>query len=186
MQPEQIPSWVTPARSTFPLVTKDTPKNGRGSLNLVRPPGCRQNMWGPIPRDWILQVCNAITKLEHVPDSLKIGIITPLYKGGGKDPLDTHSYRGTWHFSEPTASILNVGGTIHLLTTVYMCFYDLQKVFDSVHALTAGLRSWYLSPKSMVKVDGSLSSMFTRSPRFCPLPSFLPADYGPPIEISSK
>ena len=30
-------------------------------------------------RDWILQICNAITELEHVPDSLKIGIITPLY-----------------------------------------------------------------------------------------------------------
>ena len=49
---------------------------------------------GPILRDWILQICNAITELEHVPDFLKTGIITPLYKGGGKDPLDTHSYRG--------------------------------------------------------------------------------------------
>ena len=30
---------------------------------------------GLILRDWILQICNAITELEHVPDSLKIGII---------------------------------------------------------------------------------------------------------------
>ena len=59
---------------------------------------------------------------------------------------------------------------------IYMCFYDLQKAFDSVHysvllkrLYEAGvdgrawrlLRSWYASPKSMVRVDGSLSSMFT-------------------------
>ena len=57
-----------------------------------------------------------------------------------------------------------------------MCFYDLQKAFDSIHysvllkrLYEAGvdgrvwrlLRSWYASPKSMVRVDGSLSSMFT-------------------------
>ena len=29
----------------------------------------------------------------NVPVSLKLGIITPLYKGGGKDPLETNSYQ---------------------------------------------------------------------------------------------
>ena len=43
---------------------------------------------------WIQQVCNAIVELESVPNSLKLGIVTPIYKGGGKDPLDTNSYRG--------------------------------------------------------------------------------------------
>ena len=32
--------------------------------------------------------------VPDVPDSFKTGIVTLLYKGGGKDPLDTHSYRG--------------------------------------------------------------------------------------------
>ena len=59
---------------------------------------------------------------------------------------------------------------------VYMCFYDLQKAFDSVQypvllqrLYDAGingrawrlLKSWYTSPKGMVQVNGSLSSMFT-------------------------
>ena len=39
-------------------------------------------------------VTNATTELECIPDSLKIGIITPVYKGGEKDPLDTNNYRG--------------------------------------------------------------------------------------------
>ena len=168
----------------------------------------------PILRDWILQICNAITELEHVSDSLKIGMITPLYKGG-KDPLDRHSYRGITltsvlakvlesliltrlqcHFSEKGIPHLNqtayrkgvscaeaIFSTLEVLSIysqrcekVYMCFYDLQKAFDSVHysvllkrLYEAGidgrawrlLRSWYSSPKSMVRVDGSLSSMFT-------------------------
>ena len=43
---------------------------------------------------WIKQMVNAIIEFESVPVSLKLGIITPLYKGGGKDPLETNSYRG--------------------------------------------------------------------------------------------
>ena len=34
-------------------------------------------------------------ELECVPESLKVGIVTPLYKGGGKDPLDRNSYSGS-------------------------------------------------------------------------------------------
>ena len=57
-----------------------------------------------------------------------------------------------------------------------MCFYDLQKAFDSIQypvllkrLYESGvdgrawrlLRSWYTSPKSMVRVNGLLSSPFT-------------------------
>ena len=59
---------------------------------------------------------------------------------------------------------------------VYMCFYDLQKAFDSIQypvllkcLYESGvngkawriIRSWYTSPKSMVRVNGVLSSPFT-------------------------
>ena len=47
---------------------------------------------GEILQIWIQQVCNAIVELEHVPESLKLCIVTPLYKGGGRDPLNTSSY----------------------------------------------------------------------------------------------
>ena len=39
-------------------------------------------------------VVNAIIEFECIPESLKLGIVIPLNKGGGKDPLDTNSYRG--------------------------------------------------------------------------------------------
>ena len=49
---------------------------------------------GPTLRDWVLQICNAIVEAENIPKSLKTGIKTPVYKEGGKDPLNTNSYRG--------------------------------------------------------------------------------------------
>ena len=33
-------------------------------------------------------------ELEQIPAALKLGITVPVYKGGGKDPLDVNSYRG--------------------------------------------------------------------------------------------
>ena len=59
---------------------------------------------------------------------------------------------------------------------VYMCFYDLQKAFDSIQypvllkrLYESGvngkawriIRSWYTSPKSMMRVNEVLSSPFT-------------------------
>ena len=40
------------------------------------------------------QVCNAIVEFETVPEAMKLGIVRPIYKGGGCDPLDTNSYHG--------------------------------------------------------------------------------------------
>ena len=43
---------------------------------------------------WLLKILNCIVELEAIPDMFKYGSITPVYKGGGKDPLDKNSYRG--------------------------------------------------------------------------------------------
>ena len=43
---------------------------------------------------WLLNVLNAVVELEAVPDILKRGVVVPVYKGGGKDPLRVDSYRG--------------------------------------------------------------------------------------------
>ena len=40
-----------------------------------------------------VKIGNYIIDSEHVPDPFKFGIIIPVYKRGGKDPLDTNSYR---------------------------------------------------------------------------------------------
>ena len=170
---------------------------------------------GPILRRWIEQICNSIADLESVPDSLKTGIIIPVYKGGGKDPLDTNNYRGITltsvlakvlesllltrlltHLSERGIPHLNqtayrkrvscaeaIFSTLEVISQhsqknekMYMCFYDLQKAFDSVlypilfkRVYDSGVNgkswrlicSWYNQPKSMVRVSGHLTPLFT-------------------------
>ena len=43
---------------------------------------------------WLMHICNSIVELEGIPSTMKMGVLCPLYKGGGKDPLETGSYRG--------------------------------------------------------------------------------------------
>ena len=43
---------------------------------------------------WLKKIFNRIISLEEVPSCLKEGVIIPVYKGKGKDPMVTHSYRG--------------------------------------------------------------------------------------------
>ena len=43
---------------------------------------------------WLKKILNRIISLEEVPSCLKEGVIIPVYKGKGKDPMVTHSYRG--------------------------------------------------------------------------------------------
>ena len=37
---------------------------------------------------------NAVVELEAIPDVMKRGVVVPVYKGGGKDPLKIDSHRG--------------------------------------------------------------------------------------------
>ena len=43
---------------------------------------------------WLKKIFNAIISLEEVPTCFKEGIVIPVYKGKGKDPLLTSSYHG--------------------------------------------------------------------------------------------
>ena len=49
---------------------------------------------GEVCKIVIKQIFNAILNLEVIPPSFKFGVITPIYKGKGKDPLVCNSYRG--------------------------------------------------------------------------------------------
>ena len=49
---------------------------------------------GPLFRTWLCHVFNTIVSLEEIPSSFKFGLITPIYKGKGKDPQICGSYRG--------------------------------------------------------------------------------------------
>ena len=55
---------------------------------------CHLKFGGPLLRDWLCTIFNAILSMEFVPSSFKFGVITPVYKGKGKDPLSCSSYRG--------------------------------------------------------------------------------------------
>ena len=43
---------------------------------------------------WLTRILNNVVKLEAVLEVLKSGIVIPIYKGTGKDPLSLNSYRG--------------------------------------------------------------------------------------------
>ena len=50
---------------------------------------------GELLKTWILQVFNAIVTLEAVPACFKSAIITPIYKGKGKDPWTQIAIEGS-------------------------------------------------------------------------------------------
>ena len=62
-----------------------------GAMRKLR---LRKAAGGNVVQEWLLRVTNAVVDLEVVPSFLKSGVIVPLYKGGGKDPMDVNSYRG--------------------------------------------------------------------------------------------
>ena len=43
---------------------------------------------------WLLGVFNSIVEMEEIPPMLKSGLLSPVYKGGGRDPFLTTNYRG--------------------------------------------------------------------------------------------
>ena len=49
---------------------------------------------GDVVTIWLMRLLNAVVELEVIPDALKCGVVVPVYKGGGKDPLKVDSYRG--------------------------------------------------------------------------------------------
>ena len=49
---------------------------------------------GPLLKSWLCKVFNTIVNFEAIPSQFKVGIIVPIYKGKGKDPLLPGSYRG--------------------------------------------------------------------------------------------
>ena len=54
---------------------------------------------GQIVVIWLMKILNAIVELESVPMVFKKGVEVPIYKGGGKDPMKTDSYRVITHTS---------------------------------------------------------------------------------------
>ena len=49
---------------------------------------------GDVVTIWLMRLLNAVVELEVILDALKCGVVVPVYKGGGKDPLKVDSYRG--------------------------------------------------------------------------------------------
>ena len=66
---------------------------------------------------WLLNVLNTIVELEVILDVLKRGVVVPVYKGSGKDPLRVDSYRGVT-LSSMVAKVLE-----------FLCLQRLEVVF---------------------------------------------------------
>ena len=49
---------------------------------------------GTLFKSWLCNVFNAIVNFEAIPSHFKEGVLVPIYKGKGKDPLLPGSYRG--------------------------------------------------------------------------------------------
>ena len=49
---------------------------------------------GTLFKSWLCNAFNAIVNLEAIPSHFKEGVLVPIYKGKGKDPLLPGSYRG--------------------------------------------------------------------------------------------
>ena len=166
---------------------------------------------GPIFKVWLKEIFNCMINLEAIPPCLTNAIIVPIYKGKGRNPLLTSSYRGISltsvfgklfelillqrmtpilrersipHYTQtafqkgiscadPTEVVQEaVRDYIQDGSTVYQCFYDLEKAFDSVefcvllhHLYKSGIngktrriiRSFYSDPTAQVKVGSELS-----------------------------
>ena len=83
---------------------------------------------------WLLQIMNAIAHLESIPDSLNLAVITPVYKGSGKDPLDRGSYRGI-SVTPIIAKLLELLILARLQTHLQELGFPLQINLDIVNRL---------------------------------------------------
>ena len=43
---------------------------------------------------WLKRILNSVISLEQIPASLKLGMIVPVFKGKGRDPMICSNYRG--------------------------------------------------------------------------------------------
>lgn len=166
---------------------------------------------GPIFKLWLKKIYNYIIQCETIPSYLSSAILVPIYKGKGRNPLMTTSYRGIsltsvivklfeYILLQRMTPILSDRGIPHYTqtafqkgiscadptevvqeavrdyiedgSTIYQCFYDLEKAFDSVefcvllhHLYESGIngkawrviRSFYSEPTAQVRVGKQLS-----------------------------
>ena len=52
---------------------------------------------GEVLKIWLKKTFNRILELEDLPECMKDGIVVPVYKRQGKDPLLVTSYRGSYY-----------------------------------------------------------------------------------------
>ena len=50
---------------------------------------------GPGIPSWLKRIFNSIIKLEVIPTTLNMSLVTPVFKDKGRDPLDPNNYRAS-------------------------------------------------------------------------------------------
>ena len=67
-------------------------RNRAGGADNVSPEHLKFS--GTVFRKWLCHIYNCICQLERIPQCFKDGLIVPVFKGKGKDPLLTKNHRG--------------------------------------------------------------------------------------------
>ena len=67
-------------------------ERGQAEITSVQNICCME--LGELLKVWLKQVFNTTISFEEVPNCLKTSLIKPIYKGRGKDPPVTSSFRG--------------------------------------------------------------------------------------------
>ena len=126
---------------------------------------------GPLLILWLRQVFNTFIAFECVPPCILTGIIQPIYKGKGKDPLCCDSYRGIsitpaimklfeYTLLERIMPVLLENGHPALAQTAYRRNISCQDaIFSSLEAIRSILRdgsSAYLSLYDLEKAFDSI------------------------------
>ena len=126
---------------------------------------------GPLLVIWPKQIFCAFVNFEHVPPNLLTGIIRPIYKGKGKDPLCCHSYRGITMTSvimkvfeytilDRILPVLQENGHPSLVQTAYRKHISCQDAIfatqEAIYSLLQEGRVAYLSLYDLEKAFNSI------------------------------
>ena len=126
---------------------------------------------GPLITIWLRQVFNAFISLECVPSCILTGIIQPVYKGKGKDPLSCESYRGIsitpavmklfeYTLLERILPVLQENGHPHIAQTAYRKKVSCQDaIFASLEAIRSTLRDGHSAYLSLYDLEKAFDSI---------------------------
>ena len=120
-------------------------KNRAGGADNISPEHLKFS--GPVFRIWLCYIYNSICQLECIPQCFKDGVIIPVFKGKGKDPLQTKSYRGI-SLTSVLAKVFEIILSYRITPLLEAAKPLKQPIGRGSHALTQFFLGWKLQLNS--------------------------------------